>query len=862
MTRVMTGFTPRQHGFHFGNSFNNEIFNNFLGSWTTKGRCGGMAFASLDYYYAGRAVPAHTGDCFPNGKVPEDSSGLAGYIWDRLMDSFAANGIKFATWSLKRDHSTLVWGEGVPQLTKNEEFPRLMNVLKNGPAALGLINTQNVFEIGDNHQVVAYGAELDEATGKMTVYVYDNNYPDSEIILTSNPNDLYFTSNLTYATGGHPRYRGFFVEDYSRKTPSYTDLVISRGLITSSYNLGLGGSLGASFAVKNYGSYPAPLASLFLGVTGPGGEKLDYFFSGDSQNTPIQPGEERVYNKRCEEFGKTTGVYTLKAAYKSMQEIVIYNLPAIAISSTGSFYSPAGEAAVKVEGFSGRVTAVPPFVEKVEVIYADPGAGYARSKYRGEWLFQSAQRTLQRYSEPIAPGFKTLHFNIRFSSPGGMKSETVRLNLTGRSPVDNSYINIPVALTGRGQDFTGSWKPENRYQKDYSLTLEIQGSDDYQRFSSRTPGGNMIDSDPSTVVTADLSRPPYPFLNYEPGTDRKHSIQIAVPVMSLNPDPLENNNDFPSATRVLLDRPEAQALQTAQVKSMRSFGSLTLHNSIDTDYFNVTFQSLPEDDTCLLEGPVSQTLSPYLGLSATTYPPLVWVRVDNLDDGFTDLVVYKSDKYNRSTVQTGVKSSFFRLYNPLKTFPDKSYYVQVKNTGYAVQGALKYGIEFGYMPVVIQTEVDHNAPAYRPLTEVRYRLIKRLVEALDLPRPADSILSRVSGRDLTYQSGGMVVTDMKVLIQKVEGFLVSADTVNDLKLVSRNEYESVMAAEYFSLAKAARSAGITAVAEQFYTESSSRFGKIGSTGDVIKVQSALKELQSAGTVQRINTNIIGRNIIR
>jgi hypothetical protein len=309
---------------------------------------------------------------------------------------------------------------------------------------------------------------------------------------------------------------------------------------------------------------------------------------------------------------------------------------------------------------------------------------------------------LQKSSEPATPGLRTLYFNIEFSTPGGMKDSTVKLNLTGRSPVDNSLINIPVILTGKGSYFSGSWKPDNRFKKNYSLTLEIQGSDDFPRYSLRNPSGNLIDSNPATIAAVDQTKPPYPFLNYEPGTDRNHVIQIMAPAVSLDPDALEKNDDFSTATKVVLDNPGNQALFVPNVQSWKSYDKLTLHNNVDLDYFNVTFQSMPQDDKYTAIGPVTQVLSPYLGLSSTTYPPLVWVKVQNQDDGLTDLVIYKSDQFKQAIVQTLNKGNFVRIFDPVLAFPDKKFYVLIKNTDYALQGAIRYAVEFGYMPVSTQ----------------------------------------------------------------------------------------------------------------------------------------------------------------
>ena len=209
-TRVKTLFVPNLHGFHFGNNFTNVLIDYGSIRWTTQGRCGGMAFAALDYFKNDMPVPAYKGTLSVN-------TPLADYIYNRLIDSFISNGMKFIEWTIMKGDYKGVLGEGVPQLTRTEEFPKLMNALKNGPVALGLVKAKNLTDIGSgNHQVVAYGADLDNNNGKMTVYLYDNNYPDKTVTLTAFPTDQYFT---LVRPDKFEAWRGFFVESYIQKKP-------------------------------------------------------------------------------------------------------------------------------------------------------------------------------------------------------------------------------------------------------------------------------------------------------------------------------------------------------------------------------------------------------------------------------------------------------------------------------------------------------------------------------------------------------------------------------------------------------------------------------------------------------------------
>jgi hypothetical protein len=210
-----TDFTPQQHGFHFPNNFVNRVVklpdNREI---KTYGRCGGMAYASLDYYFAKQPVPPYTSANFPNSNgVPPDDNWLAKYIYRRLMDSFCnASALRYVTWTLKPDQSS--WfglRKGITACTR-DEVPRLRAAIDAGtPVVLGLISANNKVE--DNHQVVAYGYYLDPATKELSVYIYDNNTPDTEVVLTTGP-DIPRVS-----ASNNELWRGFFVHHYSPVVP-------------------------------------------------------------------------------------------------------------------------------------------------------------------------------------------------------------------------------------------------------------------------------------------------------------------------------------------------------------------------------------------------------------------------------------------------------------------------------------------------------------------------------------------------------------------------------------------------------------------------------------------------------------------
>jgi hypothetical protein len=73
-TILTTTYQPSVHGFHFPNDFVNHV----IGPISTSGRCGGMAYCSLDYFFAGRAAP----DIRVVNLGLTAQSGLAAASWD------------------------------------------------------------------------------------------------------------------------------------------------------------------------------------------------------------------------------------------------------------------------------------------------------------------------------------------------------------------------------------------------------------------------------------------------------------------------------------------------------------------------------------------------------------------------------------------------------------------------------------------------------------------------------------------------------------------------------------------------------------------------------------------------------------
>lgn len=205
-----------RYGFQFSNRFRNVIADLPGGrKIELNGRCGGMSFASLDHFYAGRPAPSVRPADLPAGTgVPPDGSPLADYIMRRHYHSLAIPAmINVFLWTVLPDRSTF-FAKGVHERTINEELPKLRQAIDQGrPVALILIHARDLANIGLNHQVVAYGYDVE--AGGIKVYLYDCNHPGEESTLVSDGVTPGFTETCPSGQCGE-QWRGFFVH------PAYT----------------------------------------------------------------------------------------------------------------------------------------------------------------------------------------------------------------------------------------------------------------------------------------------------------------------------------------------------------------------------------------------------------------------------------------------------------------------------------------------------------------------------------------------------------------------------------------------------------------------------------------------------------------
>jgi len=186
------------------------------------GACGGMAYASLDYYYYQWVIPkgiyVHPDNNAFN--VPPEGE-LRDYIYTRLKDTYDAGGVlnKMLEWFiiLKTLPSQIGGGGEEIQNRTKDEWMKLVSLLDQGkPQPLAIL-----YDVNDIHQVVAYGYNGDPIIGHATINIYDNNAPNEERLIEFDFTQSEIHGILANVQDGPKRrdVKGFFCIEYIPKRP-------------------------------------------------------------------------------------------------------------------------------------------------------------------------------------------------------------------------------------------------------------------------------------------------------------------------------------------------------------------------------------------------------------------------------------------------------------------------------------------------------------------------------------------------------------------------------------------------------------------------------------------------------------------
>ncbi len=466
-----------------------------------------------------------------------------------------------------------------------------------------------------------------------------------------------------------------------------------------------------------------------------------------------------------------------------------------------------------------------PFVEQVVVVKAVPDlkpVSFAKFdpalylpecqkcqvKYSAKWShkFGTSNRILNVTSEPLSPDHQAYIFlqfgpNIDPEMSKRIRLETLDLKLIGTSPMNQPAT--PIKWTEAkdpklGYYYWGSFQPKNPLGQPYKLTLEIQAKDATAHFDRGSNSGYELDSHPETIAMVNpYDAPSYSFIDYQPGADHNHKIEIGSPIMM---DSLENNQTILDATPINLGLSTSSLLgPDFKEKSNPDSGAifipdLTLHNANDIDFFHVHFQTHPNDKY------TKKGLAKELGggLYLESFPPTLEILVQETFGGCLSLELYNSQKAKTHVFNN---TNTVRLNGSQDIFTNNEFYLKVLNPDYGHQGKLRYGLFIRYL-----------CGGYI----LKGKFLSKFWEYMDFPRdPHGGILDfgEVIGdppETIKYYNPHKLISDLKDFLPKI---------VNELRVEDQIERNIILANKYHELGQIAQGAGLLGDAELLYDES-------------------------------------------
>ena len=231
-TRQMTDFLPSINGFHFDNIFESvpplKLIGDLRYGDASKGLCGGMVYAALDYFIAGLDIPSIPKEDLSLRYGSPLHGSIFDYIGKRLFSSFdVPSGVWNFIELMDPNFPNFQRRKGVLGLSPRsrawrmvrQEWPIIKAKLDAGqPCPLGLIciKSSDLKRLGENHQVLVYGYDL--VGSDLTLFIYDPNiHDDNDITLNLNIADPEHRIPLTYS--GPQNVNCFFHMNYAFTMP-------------------------------------------------------------------------------------------------------------------------------------------------------------------------------------------------------------------------------------------------------------------------------------------------------------------------------------------------------------------------------------------------------------------------------------------------------------------------------------------------------------------------------------------------------------------------------------------------------------------------------------------------------------------
>jgi hypothetical protein len=226
---IRTGFLPSKHGLAYTNSWPSQpavVRQTPFGAITlgnaARGLCGGMVFAALDYWHAG---------VLPPERRPAAGTAAYTHIVDRLVDSWhiPAGVAQYYQWMNLPDADTgfdvlgrhVLVERGLAWRTITVQWRQVRTDLDHGtPVALGVVTVDSADprDLGLNHQVLAYGYDLDGSNVTLNVYDPNRGRRDDAAIRFDTRNPQRRTT-FSHTLGLNRPLRGFFRTAYQAATP-------------------------------------------------------------------------------------------------------------------------------------------------------------------------------------------------------------------------------------------------------------------------------------------------------------------------------------------------------------------------------------------------------------------------------------------------------------------------------------------------------------------------------------------------------------------------------------------------------------------------------------------------------------------
>jgi len=189
-------FDPIKNGWHFPT----DAIADAMGVKRSNGLCGGLSLSAVNYYRYGMNIPAINQNDFQKaGKNREKNLEIpAGTTDIKPVFNFILNS-QFAVFESPNILKQKT-GFFSPNTEENhhltsiaDEFPKIKKALNNGHfVMIGLRSIKKDYKAG--HQILVYGYD----DTNHTLYAYDSDTPDEEIIIKSNGYRLLFSNGKAY----------------------------------------------------------------------------------------------------------------------------------------------------------------------------------------------------------------------------------------------------------------------------------------------------------------------------------------------------------------------------------------------------------------------------------------------------------------------------------------------------------------------------------------------------------------------------------------------------------------------------------------------------------------------------------------